>query len=171
MYQIGDVVAYGGEGLCRVTAVGTPDISGISGEKSYYTLTPLYRDGTIFIPVDTSVFMRPAMSRAEAEELIRSLPQVEADFQAGGNLRLITEYYQSLMRSHDTLSIARLIKTIYQHQQQVRLRGGKPSQIDERYMKRAEELLYGELAYALGIPRDQVCDHIIRTIEHSDAEL
>ena len=35
-------------------------------------------------------------------------------------------------------------------------------------MKRAEELLYGELAVALEIPRDQVHDYIVRAIEGTE---
>ena len=41
----------------------------------------------------------------------------------------------------------------------------KPSQLDERYMKRAEDLLHGELAYALGISKESVPDYITRVIE------
>ena len=35
-------------------------------------------------------------------------------------------------------------------------RGKKLGLVDERYMKRAEEMLHGELAVALGVTREQV---------------
>ena len=38
--------------------------------------------------------------------------------------------------------------------------GASSSAIDERYMKRAEELLFGEFAAALGIAPSEVQDYI-----------
>ena len=37
--------------------------------------------------------------------------------------------------------------------------------VDERYMKQAERLLYGELAAALDIPFDRVQPYIARRVE------
>ena len=164
-YQVGDVVVYNGEGVCRVEAVGIPELSGLEEQKEYYTLVPLYHEGTIFIPVDTQVYMRPALSRGEAEALIRKLPSLHPQLCQERNLRLITEHYQALLHSHDILDTAQLIKTIYNRRQCSMERGAKPSQLDERYMKRAEDLLHGELAYALGISKESVPDYITRVIE------
>lgn len=36
--------------------------------------------------------------------------------------------------------------------------------IDEKYMKRAEDLLFGELAAALGVDRDQVNEYVVEKI-------
>ena len=36
---------------------------------------------------------------------------------------------------------------------------------DQQFMKRAEELLYEELSLALDMPKDQVKDHILQTLE------
>lgn len=41
MYQIGDLIVYGGEGVCRVEEIGVPKISGINKQRQYYTLAPL----------------------------------------------------------------------------------------------------------------------------------
>lgn len=156
MYQIGEMIIYGGEGVCRVEAVGPLAMSGIKGSKHYYTLAPLYREGKIYAPVDTNVFMRPILSRAEAEELIRHIPDIQAAACTERNPRLLGEYYQEMIRSRSCVSMVRLIKTAYMKRQARQARGSKPGQVDERYMKRAEELLYGELAVALDIPRDEV---------------
>ena len=37
-------------------------------------------------------------------------------------------------------------------------------QMDQRYMKRAEDVLYGELAAALDIPMEEVPDYIRTTL-------
>jgi len=165
MYQPGDMIIYGGEGVCRVEAVGTPEIPGTNPDKAYYTLTPLYRTGKVFIPTDTTVFMRPVISRPEAEDLVRRIPEIEASVYENRNLRLLNEHYQGILQSHSCEDMLLLIKAVYAKRQEVIAQGKKPGLVDERYMKRAEELLYGELAVALDIPKEDVCDYIAQIIE------
>ena len=72
MFAQGDLVVYGGEGVCRVEGVGTPAATGIDKTKMYYTLAPLYRTGQVMTPVDTGVLMRPVMTKAEAAAFLGS---------------------------------------------------------------------------------------------------
>ena len=74
MFTEGQLVIYGGEGVCRIAAVGPSSLSGTDKTKLYYTLTPLTRSGTVLTPVDTKVLMRPILSRQEAEDFIASCP-------------------------------------------------------------------------------------------------
>ena len=76
MFTEGQLVIYGGEGVCRIAAVGPSSLSGTDKTKLYYTLTPLTRSGTVLTPVDTKVLMRPILSRQEAEDFIAQLPPV-----------------------------------------------------------------------------------------------
>ena len=62
MFTEGQLVIYGGEGVCRIAAVGPSSLSGTDKTKLYYTLTPLTRSGTVLTPVDTKVLMRPILS-------------------------------------------------------------------------------------------------------------
>ncbi len=165
MYQVGEFIVYGGEGVCQVMDVGKLNIPGSAKDKLYYTLSPLYRDGTIYIPVDSAVFMRPILSREAAQALVRSIPDIEAKQLPSQSLRAANEQYQQLIRSHSCTDMIQLIKTAYQKQQHKHAAGAKPGQMDERYMKRAEDLLYGELAVSLGIPKEQVCDYIASEVE------
>ena len=70
MFTEGQLVIYGGEGVCRIAAVGPSSLSGTDKTKLYYTLTPLTRSGTVLTPVDTKVLMRPILTRQEAESLL-----------------------------------------------------------------------------------------------------
>lgn len=79
MHQVGELIVYGGTGVCRVEAVETPQQRGPEAGRQYYLLKPLYQDGTIRIPVDSKVFMRPAISRQEAEALIDAIPGMHAE--------------------------------------------------------------------------------------------
>ena len=78
MYTVGELIVYCGTGVCRVEAIEEktqPDGSA----RGYYRLKPLYQSGTISVPVDGKVFMRPVISREEAEALIDELPTMPAE--------------------------------------------------------------------------------------------
>ena len=49
---------------------------------------------------------------------------------------------------------------VYRKKQEAAVSRRRLGQTDERFMKRAEELLFGELAVALDIPVGQVADYI-----------
>ena len=71
MFAAGDLVIYGGNGVCEVTEVGPLRGSrGAERKRLYYTLRPRSGTETIYAPVDTPVYMRGIISREEAERLI-----------------------------------------------------------------------------------------------------
>ena len=160
MFEAGEFIVYGTSGVCRVESVGAPPFEG-EEDKLYYTLVPVSGTETIYVPVDSPVFMRPVISRAQAERLIDSIPSIEEDHFTSHSLRLSTEHYQAALQSHDCRDLVQLIKTVYAKS---RRNGRRVSQIDQRYRKRAEELLHGELAVALGIPLAEVQSYISRSI-------
>ena len=99
MFEVGSYIIYGKSGVCKVKAVGEPQLSGIDTEKLYYTLEPVYGSETIFIPIDAKVPMRPILGREEAQELLEQIPQLLAQF--GAQLpeleqRELPNYYKSL---------------------------------------------------------------------------
>lgn len=51
MFAAGDLVVYGGEGVCRVESIGPSGLAYDGGDKVYYHLSPLYRGGTVMTPV------------------------------------------------------------------------------------------------------------------------
>ena len=75
MYQKGEYIIYGNTGVCRVEDVAVPDNIPIKEKGAlYYKLSPVYGVGSIYIPVDTEVFMRPVLTKAQANELIVTVP-------------------------------------------------------------------------------------------------
>ena len=160
MFAAGDLVVYGGEGVCRVESVGTPDTSGYDKTKTYYTLTPLYRSGQVMTPVDTCVLMRPVMTAQEAADFLAALPALEAEEPQGHSQRDAREHYQAVVTSYDCRRMAAMIKYASRRRRWAQKHGRKVSQLDERYLRRAEDQLYGELAAVLGIERQDVCAYI-----------
>ena len=100
MFTEGQLVIYGGEGVCRIAAVGPSSLSGTDKTKLYYTLTPLTRSGTVLTPVDTKVLMRPILTRQEAEDLIAQLPQLPPEEPESRSMRMFwkTEKMMEIMK-------------------------------------------------------------------------
>ncbi len=160
MYQIGDLIVYGGTGVCRVEAIEAQKLRGSAEERQYYVLKPLYQDGIIRIPVDTKVFMRPVISREEAEKLIDAIPNINAEAYHDRNFTQLAAHYQQALGSHECADLIELVMSIYAKKQYVESKKRKFGQVDARFMKRAENLLYGEFSVALGIDFDDVQSYI-----------
>lgn len=160
MYNVGDLIIYGSEGVCRIEEIGHPDMQSANPDRLYYTLAPLYRSGKIYTPIDTKVFIRAVISHDEARELIEEIPSICINACDSKNLRMLTEHYQESIQTHDCADLIQLIKTVYVKKSEVEEKGKKLGMIDERYMKRAEDLLYGELAVSLGMSKEDVQPYI-----------
>ena len=76
MFSVGDLIVYSETGVCRVEQIGPPPFDP-KAKREYYTLSPMNCRETIYVPVDTQVFMRPILSREAAEELIDRLPEIQ----------------------------------------------------------------------------------------------
>ena len=168
MFQLGDLIMYGGTGVCRVEKIGSPGFSGMSESDLFYFLQPLYQEGTIYVPVGSDkVYMRAVLSRDEANELIDSMPGIQSEVYRPSSVQQLSKYYQSVINSHEVTDLIKLTKSIHKKKEEAARQNRHLGQIDKRYMKRAEDLLYGELAAALDIPRDDVESYIAERIDGS----
>ena len=160
MYQIGQLVIYGGNGVCRVSGYEAPPYPHTDKSQQFYRLEPLYQDGVIYTPVNTRVFMRPVISKEEAEKLIDMIPTIHAKAHFDGSVTQLSTYYESFFKSHNCEDLMNLVMSIYAKKLYVESVRKKFGQMDEKFMKRAEFLLNSELAVALGISKDDVFVYI-----------
>ena len=168
LYQKGDLILYGGTGVCRVADIVAKRPSRTEPERLYYVLDPLYQAGTITTPVDNDkVFTRPVITRDEAIDLIDSIPGMEVEVYHNQNLQQLENHYRSQMGGHDCLSLLRLTMSTYRKKVERERKKQKFGAVDRRYMERAENLLYGELAVALGITKDSVQDFIAQRLQNA----
>ena len=161
MFQPGEKIVYGTTGVCTVQEV-TPrdDLPGTAPGTLYYALEPLSGSGIIYLPVDAPVFMRPVITRQEAEALVARIPEMAAEAYHQRNLQMLRNHYQEVLRSHDCEKLLEMTMSIHVKEKQASKAGRKLGQIDARFQKRAEELLWGELAVALEIPVEEVPRYI-----------
>lgn len=161
MYNVGELILYGETGVCRVTGIVSKAFQDKEGEVLYYVLKPLHQSCTISVPVNsTKIFMRPIISRQEAESLIDMIPTIDAEVYHNKALRQLAEHYEDEIKSHSCEKLIRLTMSIYAKKQLSIKEKRKFGTTDERFMKRAEELLFGELGAALNIGINEVPAYI-----------
>lgn len=169
MYKVGDLVLYGGTGVCRVTEIRTQPFPG--GEaRLYYVMQPLYKPCVISVPVDSDkVFIRPIITRDEVERLIRLIPTLNCPAFHCRASRELTEHYGTLMKSHDCQDWMELSLSIRTKKEDLLRKKRKFGSVDERFLKQAEDMLFGEFAAALDIPKEQVRGYINNRLEELKA--
>jgi len=166
MYQVGDLILYGSTGVCKVADITTQELAGKDKKQLFYVLEPLYQNCTIFTPVNTTkIFMRPIISKGEAERLIDMIPAIRAEAYHNRALNQLAEHYKASLSTHDCSDLIELSMSIYAKKQFAEQQKRKFGAVDEKFMKRAEELLFGELAAALDIPKEKVPEYITEKVE------
>ena len=141
MYSVGEKIVYGENGVCTVIKIAPLDISGASKDKLYYYLTPLIGTGVYYSPVDSGAFMRPVISREEAEALIDA-------------------FYKELFKQHSCEALVAIVKGLHGRLAERKTKSSRA----ESTMKRAKDILHGELSIALGIELTEVEDYIAQRI-------
>ena len=164
MYQPGDMIIYGSTGVCEVKEITTPDFEK-DKSKQYYALAPVYQDGMIFVPVDTKVFMRPILTKAQAEELIEQIPQIQGETFEGKDVRALSEQYKGCLDTHQCEDLVKLIKTVYQKEKLLVESGKKLAKTEQEFGKLAKELLHREFSMALELPFEEVEEYIVKKVE------
>lgn len=161
MFQKGDMIVYSNSGVCRVEDIGPLEgATGADRHRQYYTLSLLHGDGTIFAPVDTAVFMRPVLTPDGVNELIDGLPEIQPSECTERSLTVLTNTYRAAFDSHRCEDLLHLMKSIHAKEKDSIKRGKRLGMVDQRYQKKAEELIYGEFAAVLDIPYDEVETYI-----------
>ncbi len=162
MFKIGDYVVYGNVGVCRVENVG-PVAIGMKG-KDYYTLVPVYeRNSRLYTAVDSEkVVIRPVLTKEETDALIDEMADIETLWISDEKKR--EEIYKEAMHTCDCKEWVRMIKTLYLRKLDRISRGKKATSSDEKYLHLAQDNLYGELAFSLKMPKEQVEEFITSRI-------
>ncbi len=156
MFNVGEKIIYGENGVCTVEKIAPLNMSGASKEKLYYYLTPMIGSGTYFAPVDTMAFMRPVMSREEAEALVDSIPGIPPAICNDSRFNHVDAFYRDLFKLHTNEALVSVIKGLRCRMAERKTRSSRA----EATMKRAKDILHGELSVALEIEFGDVEEYI-----------
>ncbi len=156
MFSVGDKIIYGENGVCTVEKIEPLAISGVSKDRLYYHLKPLIGSGTYFAPVDSGAYMRPVMSREQAEALIDAMPGIAPAICEDNRFNHVDAYYKELFRLHSCEALVAIVKGLRSRMATRKTRSSRA----EATMKRARDILHGELSVALDLPLSEVEGYI-----------
>ena len=162
MFEIGEYIIYGNTGVCKVAETTKMTAPGTKADRLYYALEPVYDKGCrLFTPVDNpKVKMRPILTREEADELIGKIKEIDILWINDEKSR--EQAYKDAIRTCSCVEWVRIIKTLYLRKQSRLAAGKKVTSSDAKYLHLAEDSLYGELSVAMGIPKGEIEDYIIK---------
>ena len=160
MFEVGEKIIYGENGVCTVEKIDALPMAGSPADKLYYHLSPYIGTGVFFAPVESNVFMRPVMSREEAEALIDAMPDIEPAICHDNRFNHVDAFYKELFRQHSCEALVAIVKGLRQRMSQRKTKSSRA----EATLKRAKDILHGELAVALGLDMQDVEDYIISRV-------
>ena len=133
MYQVGDKIVYGENGVCTIVCIAPLNVSGASRDRLYYHLSPLIGSGTYFAPVDTTAFICK-----------------------DSRFNHVDAFYKDLFRTHSCDALVSIVKGLRQRMGERKTRSSRA----ESTMKRAKDMLNGELSVALDLDLRDVDDYV-----------
>ena len=160
MLAVGQTVVYGTQGVCTVKEISMLKLGKTKGE--YYALSPIDDPGsTVYVPTANEKLMsklRPVLTGEEADALITEavrepLEWIESDAERKSAC-------DDIVKNGDRKQLMRLVGMLYRRRELLKDQKKHFHNVDAQYLKLAERMLHGELAYALGIAVDDVADYI-----------
>lgn len=160
-FGVGDYIVYGHNGICQVVDITHPDIAGTDNGRLYYVLIPeKTKDSRLFCPADNDkIILRKIITADEAKAIIEETKTIEP--LTVSNERMRDDSYKNAMRSCDLRQCVQVIKALLIRKKEREDNGKKITATDERYLKQAEEDLYGELSIATGRDRNEIKELIV----------
>lgn len=160
MYQIGDSVIYGAQGVCTVVNIEEKMIGTTAAQ--YYVLRPFFQDSsTIFIPKDNQTLtakLHAVLSKDQLETCILHAGDTKEPWDSNDQSR--QAHYSDVLRGSDRNAWFDMLRALTGERRQ-RMRAKKRlGMTDERQMKDVEKLIHDEVAYVLGLERDDVPKYI-----------
>lgn len=167
MFQIGESVVYGTTGVCTISAIGPLSMHGIDRKKQYYTLQPLHQEGSVYVPADGEKLktMRYPLNRQQAEELLEQIPSIAPCEIQHFNYKQRTDAFSAALHENNCVSLVGVIKAVSQRRQHFREK--QQYNVDNNFLKRAMNLLCGELSYALDIPFEEMRTRVENTVQEA----
>lgn len=164
MINIGDVVVYGTNGVCRFN--GTVKKKTALGISEYYEFEGV-RDDTnkMYLPKSFSIEekVRAVMSHNEASEVVDVVAKEEVLVIVGDEER--REKLSDMLKSNNSADAVRVVRSLMSLQKSRQKRGNKLHSADERMLRLAKKMVDDELSYSLEIAPEDVADFIKERIK------
>ena len=153
---IGDYVFHTHCGVCRVE-----EIAPLSGDDSgmlYFVLRPLYGDekSTIVrVPLSRSDSLTAPMNKEEALQAVEEWPSTRTYIYVSDS-KVRKSAYEASLKSGLVKDLAPLLEGAFQR----KLKDGHLNSMGSQFVAKATPIVYGELAFGLGIDYEDVPEFI-----------
>ncbi len=164
MFQVGEHIVYGINGICRVAEIG-PSPYDKTDPRTFYLLIPVNNpmSSTIYTPVDNErVPMRRLMTKDEIEALIIAMPEIETLTVPVEKQR--REIYRTVIGELRPEGYVQVIKTVDRRRAELTAARKHFPVTDLEYGRLAKHLLCSECAHVLGLTEEQANAYIERRI-------
>ncbi len=165
MYQVGETVLYGTEGVCKVAEICEMKMGSQKGR--YYVLRPVYRvSATIYVPLTNETLvgrMKRVLSVSEVNTLLKNAAAFELPWIEDPNER--KQSYSRILIDGDRREVVGLVRVLYLQRESLTANGRRMRASDDQILRDAEKLLNDEFALVLQIPQQEVPEYIRAHIE------
>ena len=159
MFERGQLIIYGGNGVCRIEDIVIRDTP-ILGQRETYVIR-LASGLTAYIPTDSSVYMRALVSEEEALSVIRDFPDILPKVIPASNSKALADQYRAIIAKHDLREMVCLYKSLRQKIRQSIESGKKPGTMDERFSTQALDAVLEELCAVLSRERQELLNELL----------
>lgn len=160
MLSVGQTVVYGTQGVCTVKEISVLKMGKTKGE--YYVLCPVDDPGsTVYVPTGNERLagkLRPVLTGDEADALILEAAREPMAWIPDDNGRKL--FCDDIVKNGSRKQLMQLVGMLYRRREELKDQKKHFHNVDAQYLKTAERMLHGELAYALGISADEVTEYI-----------
>ena len=164
MFEIGSMVTYSTEGVCKIIDIQKMDFMG-SRDKEYYILEPIAQKGAkLYVPVDNEALVSKIKNILTYDEIIELITTHNNEIEWIEDNRQRSKYHKDIFSSNDKVMIISLAKRL------LKIKLGKMPAVkklyasDEEILKRIGSLLYNEFACVMNISEEQVFPFILGEI-------
>lgn len=145
MFNVGDTVLYGCEGVCKITEITEKTFGDTKIE--YFILEPIFNNrSTFFIPTKNETLiskMHPILSDSEIIEIINGASDVFDWIEDDSERK---DVFKGIVSGGNIRKIASLLKCIIIHKNEVEKVGKRLHKSDEIISKEAQKVLFEEFA-------------------------
>ena len=162
MFSIGEKVVYGAYGVMEI--IDMRDVAFDDRIRKYYVLREAGGNSSseTLVPTDNELVvshMKRLLTKEEMTDAIRRAKAV-TDFDWLPDNRARAEHFKTVIASGDRVAILVMIRSIVEAGRLRAAEGKKNFLSDETAMKKAEKVLYSEIALVMEIPLSDVAEFI-----------
>ena len=160
MFDIGQTVLYGSNGVCTVDGVTEKRIG--SFKAKYYVLKPVSANAaTLFVPTSNKQLVgkiRSVLTEDEANSILDDLPDCG---EWNDDKQQRTEDFRAVISKGDCVELIRLIRLIYSHGQIQTANHKRLHVSDERFLKEAKKMVCEEFSIVLHTDSESIMKRIL----------